>query len=115
MLTSLIHLPEESNPSTEDIFSSALDLISPDGVLTLHGDPGSFVTYVSEKFGDITLRLAEPQTEQDRKMFGQYLWNAGILLAESICGMDGGSITWDAEGERFLELGAGLCVTMAFK
>lgn len=112
MLTSLIHIPEQPNPSAEDTFSTALDLIFPDYVSTLHGEPGSFVTYNSRQFGDIKLRLSEPRTAQEQSMFGQYLWNAAVLLAELISAADetqAEGIEWNVNGERLLELGAGPC------
>lgn len=110
MLSSLIQHTSPSNPEAEDIFSSALGIISPEDVSVLHGDPGSSVIYKSERYGDLELRLAEPQKEDERKLFGQYLWNAGVLLAEYISGMDGkmkASIKWAVKNERVLELGAG--------
>lgn len=114
MLSSLIQPLNPSNPSAEDVFSSALRMISPEDVSVLHGDPGSFVTYSSTKFGNLELKLAEPQTEGERKLFAQYLWNAGVLMAELIGSSgDGGEDTsrepkkWAVKGERVLELGAG--------
>lgn len=116
MLTTLIQLPEQSNPSAEDIFSAAHDLIFPDDASRFHGDPGSFVTYTSRKFGDITLKLSEPLTEKERKLYGQYLWNASVLLAELIGTADdtqAKGINWDVREERLLELGAGLCTCIS--
>lgn len=112
MLSSLIQHTSLSNPEAEDFFSSALNIISPEDVSVLHGDPGSSVIYKSKKYGDLELSLAEPQTEDERKLFGQYLWNAGVLLAEYISGMVGEkpateSVKWDLRNERVLELGAG--------
>ena len=117
---------EAPDPSAEDIFSSALDLIFPDDTSTLHGDPGSLVTYKSKRFGDIELRLSRPETEEDRRLFGQYLWNAEVLLAEFVSDTnvvsrcvvsdgDGGKTNssgmrdswWNVVGEKVLELGAG--------
>lgn len=114
MLSSLIQPANPLNPSAEDVFSSALSIISPEDVSVLHGDPGSFVTYSSTRFGKLELRLAEPQTERERKLFAQYLWNAGVLMAELIDSSgDGrantsrGTKKWSVKGERVLELGAG--------
>lgn len=84
MLGNLIHVAEIPNPSAEDIFSSAMGLLFPDDTSALHGDPGSLVTYKSERFGDIELRLSRLETEDDRRLFAQYLWNGGVLLAEII-------------------------------
>lgn len=114
MLSSLIQPSNPPNPSAEDVFSSALSMISPEDVSVLHGDPGSSVTYASTRFGNLELKLAEPQTEGERKLFAQYLWNAGVLMAELIgSGDDGGEDKrrgpkrWAVKGERVLELGAG--------
>lgn len=112
MLTSLVHEPIDSDLSTEDVFSSALHLISPDSTSTLHGNPGCSITYSSRRFGDIELRLAEPQTEEERKLFGQYLWNAEVLLTELIDGSNSAKTAkegtnWDVKDERILEFGAG--------
>ena len=80
----------------------------------LHGNPGSFVTISSTRFGNLELKLAEPQTEGERKLFAQYIWNAGILMAELIGSSDDrgednsrGSKRWAVKGESVLELGAG--------
>lgn len=106
MLSSLIQHPSLSNPEVEDVFFSALNVISPDDVSVMHGDPGSSVVYKSQRYGDLELRLAEPQTEDERKLFGHYLWNAGVLLAEYIGGMDAEK-NCAVKNERVLELGAG--------
>lgn len=109
MLSSLIRRPSISNPEAEDFFSSALNVIFPEDVSVLHGDPGSSVIYKSKRYGDLELSLAEPQTEDERNLFGQYLWNARVLLAEYISGIDGEmeSGKWVVKNEKVLELGAG--------
>lgn len=114
MFSSLIQPLNPPNPSAEDVFSAALGLISPEDVSVLHGDPGSFVTYLSTRFGNLELKLAEPRTEGERKLFAQYLWNAGVLMAELIGSSDvvredrsRGVKRWAVKGERVLELGAG--------
>jgi hypothetical protein len=124
MLESLIHVSDTPDPSAEDIFSSALSLISPDDTSTLYGDPGSFVTYRSKRFGDVVLKLSQPDTEEERRLFAQYLWNAGVLLAEFLSlsvvhhtigrsgdaahSTSGGTPNgWNVAGEKVLELGAG--------
>lgn len=106
MLSSLIEHPSISNPEAEDVFFSALNMISPDDVSVMHGDPGSSVIYKSKRYGDLELRLADPQTEDERKLFGQYLWNAGVLLAEYISCMDAEK-KCAVKNEKVLELGAG--------
>lgn len=92
--------------------------------------------YRSKQFGEIELRLSRPDSEEDRRLFAQYLWNAGVLLAEfvggSLSGCGSGSTLsdesedgegekispsgmrrrrrdddWKVTGEKVLELGAG--------
>lgn len=55
----------------------------------LHGDPCSSVIDKSKRDGDLGLGLAEAQTEDERKLFGRSVWNAGVLLAEYMSGMEG--------------------------
>jgi len=115
MLTSLIHLPATTaSPSTEDIFSTAIGLIFTDDLRNQHGDPGAVIIYRSKAYGDLELRLSDPNSEDGRKLFAHYLWNAGVLMAELIGGgtVDGGAMEgrgggWSVGGERVLELGAG--------
>lgn len=115
MLSSLIRLPVPSEPATiEDIFSSAIGLIFTDDLHNQHGYPGSSVIYQSKAFGDLELRLVDPNGEDARKLFAQYLWNAGIFMAELLGGgtQDGGAMmarggSWAVKGEKVLELGAG--------
>lgn len=115
MLTSLIHLPAPTAPlSTEDIFATAIGLIFTDDLRDQHGDPGAAIIYRSKAYGDLDLRLANPDSEDGRKLFAHYLWNAGVLMAELIGGgtvdgraMEGRGGSWSVRGERVLELGAG--------
>ena len=115
MLTSLIRLPASTAPSSiEDIFSAAIGLIFTDDLRNQHGDPGSSIIYKSKAYGDLELRLSDPGSEDGRKLFAHYLWNAGVLTAELIGGgtvdgrpMEGRGGSWSVRGERVLELGAG--------
>ena len=112
MLSSLVKVPEVSDPSPEDVFASSLDIIFPDETRNMHGDAGSHVMYKSRRFGNISLGLMDPQSEGSRKLFAHYLWNAGILLAELISGLTSPGplsdcTTWNVEGDSILELGAG--------
>ena len=115
MLTSLVRLPVPAEPaSIEDIFSSSIGFIFTDDLRNQHGDPGSSVIYKSKAFGDIKLKLVEPEGEDGRRLFAQYLWNSGVLMAEFIGGgtLDGKAMearggSWNVTGERILELGAG--------
>lgn len=107
MLSSLVRLPPppiDIDIPVEDIFSSALGLIFTDDLRNQHGDPGSSVIYKSKSYGDMELRLSDPAGEDSRKLFSQYLWNAGVQMAEYV-GEERGK--WSAEGEKVLELGAG--------
>ena len=115
MLTSLIRLSVSNEPSSiEDIFSSSIGFIFTDDLRNQHGDPGSSVIYKSKPFGHIELKLVEPEGEDERRLFAQYLWNAGVLIAELIGGgtldgraMEGRGGSWDVTGQRVLEFGAG--------
>ncbi|MCJ1377969.1 hypothetical protein MMC17_001065 [Xylographa soralifera] len=115
MLSSLIRLPVPTEPaSIEDIFSSALGTIFTDDLLNQHGDPGSSVIYKSKACGDLELQLVDPRGEDARKLFAQYLWNSGLLMAELIGGgtEDGQAMkarggSWNVKGETVMELGAG--------
>lgn len=40
--------------------------------------------YRSTRFGDIKLRLADPNDESERRLFAHYVWNAGVLLGELV-------------------------------
>lgn len=105
-LTDLITvIPSDKEDDPEDIFAAAPGLIFTDDLRTMHGDDTSVLVYRSKRFGEIELRTADPEKENDRKLFAHYLWNAGIKMAELIS--DEGS-RWSVHGERVLELGAGV-------
>lgn len=113
MLSSLVYTPSSSS-SVEDIFFSSLSLIFPDHIRDQHGDPGSYVIYKSQRFGDLDLKLTDPVGEDERRLFAHYLWNSGVLMAEYISGNGDGEKQlkerrrWDVKGEKVLELGAGV-------
>lgn len=111
MLTSTVEIPELLESSSEDIFSSAIDLIFPDETRNFHGSSGSHVIYKSRQFGDVRLELADPESEDRRKLFAHYLWNAGLLLAEfleaPVATSNADASTWDIRRHQVLELGAG--------
>ena len=126
MLTSRVTLPFSDSPSQEDIFSAAIGTLFTDDTHNSHGSPGGSLTYTSPAFGDIELRIpAHPDVEEGRKLFANYLWNAGILVAEgvergslgAVVGKDNGdtrlwdSRWWDVRGKTVLELGAGMFMT----
>lgn len=90
LLTDLIQiLPQSSSEeeeTPEDIFSSAPGLIFPDYLRNHHGEAGDLIIYKYTTFGGIELSVADPHGETSRWLFGHYLWNAGILLADRLSG-----------------------------
>jgi nicotinamide N-methyltransferase len=104
MLTDKIRLsgPESNDP--EDILSSSLGVIFPDDITNQHGDRENSVIYLSPTFGSISLSLADPQGDDNRRLFSHFLWNAGLQLAEFI---EEDDTRWVVKGEKVLELGAG--------
>ncbi|KAK5165962.1 uncharacterized protein LTR77_008886 [Saxophila tyrrhenica] len=106
-LTSVIQIiPPDKDEEIEDIFACAPGLIFTDDTRNHHGDPGSTIVYKSARFGDIDLKTTDPEREEERQLFGHYLWNAGIKLAELVSEEDDGR--WSVKGRRVLELGAGV-------
>lgn len=112
MLTFKIRLPEVP-VSTEEIYSNAVGLLFPDNVRTFHGDPGSHITYLSKRFGDMELGLVDPHDEDERVLFAHHIWNSGIQMAEFISSAtdpikeEGRGGRWDVTGQTVLELGSG--------
>ncbi|KAM3418238.1 hypothetical protein BST61_g4239 [Cercospora zeina] len=98
--------PDAENEEPEDIFAFAMGLLFTDDLRNFHGDDRSLLVYKSARFGDIELRAADPVQENDRKLFAQYLWNAGIKLAEMISHES--DERWCVKDKRVLELGAGV-------
>lgn len=74
----------------------------------MHGDDRSLIIYKSSRFGDIELRNANPESEDDRRLFAHYLWNAGIKIAELVSSEDPRDAQWSVKNERVIELGAGV-------
>jgi hypothetical protein len=123
MLTDRITIPLTSTASPEDYLSTSLGVIFPDDITNQHGDASCPVIYSSPKYGDIELRMADPQGEQSRRLFSHHLWNAGVQMAA--CIEDGSQeeqrdvlrsadhtnlgdgVSWSVKEERVLELGAG--------
>jgi nicotinamide N-methyltransferase len=103
MLTDKIRLSGPETDDPEDYFGSALGVIFPDDITNQHGDLEHHVIYLSPRFGDIHLELADPKGDDNRKLFSHFLWNSGLQLAEFIEEDE----KWDVTGQRVLELGAG--------
>lgn len=113
-LVQVIPATEEEEP--EDFFASAPGFLFTDDLRNQHGDPGSVIVYKNGRFGNLELRTADPEAEDERQLFSHYLWNAAVKLAElmSFEGEDDGDrgavdARWSVKGERVLELGAGWC------
>lgn len=109
MLSSLLRVQDEPT-SPEDIFSASLELLH--GHSALHGEPGSRLIYISRRFGDIELNLVDLKEPDAQGLFAHYLWDASLLLSELIGRTEDANIkdernTWNVNGERVLELGAG--------
>lgn len=102
-MTDKIRLAGAESCDPEDFLGESLGVIFPDDITNQHGDIDHPVIYLSPRFGDITLQLADPQGDDNRKLFSHFLWNSGLQLAEFIEG-DG---DWDVRGKKVLELGAG--------
>jgi nicotinamide N-methyltransferase len=119
MLTDRITLSPTSSSSTdpepEDYLSTSLGVIFPDDITNQHGDPSTPVIYTSPKFGKIFLSLADPVGEGSRRLFAQYLWNAGVYVAvgieDAILGPDGlrdGNENEHDDGDDGVEPGGGM-------
>ena len=108
-LTDLVQtIAPDKDDDPEDIFASAPGFLFTDDLRNIHGDPDSVIIYKSRRFGDIELRTANPEGEDERRLFSHYLWNASLLMAKLISSRKGGEGgEWSVEGEKVLELGAG--------
>lgn len=60
-----LEVTEPPDPSQEDIFASAIDLIFPDETCDFHGNGGSYVIYRSQQYGKLRLELAAPDSERE--------------------------------------------------
>lgn len=133
LLPSLVSLrhPTSHVPTPEDIFDSTRGSIFTDDLQNQHGDdPDTTIVYKNARYGELELRAADVNGEEQRRKFAHYLWNAGVLMGELV----GGRATepadedadedegwkdgewwasaeeeekWGVRGERVLELGAG--------
>lgn len=105
MLTDKIRLAGAEATDPEDFLGESLGVIFPDDITNQHGDIEHPVIYLSQKFGDIVLQLADPQGDDSRKLFSHFLWNSGLQIADYI--EDDEVREWNVEGMKVLELGAG--------
>lgn len=84
---SLVNRLESVNKAEdpEDFLGESLGVIFPDDVLTNHGEASNALrynsTYLPKPF---YIRLADPDTEDDRRLFSHYLWNSSLMLAEFV-------------------------------
>jgi hypothetical protein len=78
MLSGLLRaIPKSTSyePDPEDYFQSSLGLIFTDDLQNQHGDPGTYVRYRSNGYGDLDFEVADPRDETARTKFAHYLWN----------------------------------------
>ena len=91
MLPSLIRpcTPPSSSsrpPSPTSVFAGVAINLFLDEERCQHGLPGAAVAYQYSPTTDIVLQIVDPSTDAEHKLFAQYVWNAGVLLAELIGG-----------------------------
>ncbi|KAF2850205.1 hypothetical protein T440DRAFT_397583 [Plenodomus tracheiphilus IPT5] len=106
-LSRLIDLrrPTSAPLEPEDIFSSSLGLFS--DLQNQHGEnPDTVILYNNARHGQLEFRTADVNGEEQRRKFAHYLWNAGVLMGELVGGR--AAPRWSVQGERVLELGAGV-------
>jgi len=90
-------VPEVPESEPEDLLSSSLAVIFPDAVANQHGDADTALLYTSPSLPrPLRIELADPSADEDRLLFGHYLWNASLLAAEFI---DAGTTLPPAETE----------------
>ncbi|KAH6655263.1 hypothetical protein BKA67DRAFT_534195 [Truncatella angustata] len=100
----------------EDFLNESLATIFPDDVMTQHGDASHALRYTSPHLPKpLYIRLADPDEEEDRVLFGHYLWNASLMLAEFIeAGTSGLQLCPPLRRGEALELGEGRLIEAAF-
>ena len=99
----------DKDDDPEDIFASAPGFLFTDDLTNSHGAPESIIQYNNKRFGKIDLQTADFEGEQERTLFSHYLWNAGLKLGELISHADQQEDKrWNIEGEKVIELGAGV-------
>ncbi|PKS11674.1 hypothetical protein jhhlp_001825 [Lomentospora prolificans] len=122
-------VPETPDTDPEDFLSSSLAVIFPDAVANQHGDADTALIYTSPVLPrPLRIQLADPPKEEERQLFGHYLWNASLLAAEFIEAGTAGApavppaqkaahnktfllspdkAIFDVKGKHVIELGAG--------
>ncbi|KAF2635751.1 hypothetical protein P280DRAFT_411060 [Massarina eburnea CBS 473.64] len=108
LLPSLISLqhPPSYTLTPEDIFSSTLGGIFTDDLQNQHGSDAEtkiLYTPTNTRYPVIELAAADVDGEEQRRKFAHYLWNAGVLAGELV-----EESKWKVQGEKVLELGAGV-------
>ena len=94
-----------ADPEPEDLLSSSLSVIFPDTVANQHGDASNALEYVSPHLPRrLRIELADPPDDQDRLLFGHYLWNASLLAAELV---ERGTLAGDASADELDGAGEG--------
>ncbi|KAH8652481.1 hypothetical protein BX600DRAFT_516516 [Xylariales sp. PMI_506] len=116
----------------EDFLADSLAVVFPEDVMNQHGDATNALRYASPHLpAPLLIRLADPDEEDHRRLFGHYLWNASLMLAEFVeagclglqldtpCALPSplalgsghpdrlGEAAFDVRGLATLELGAG--------
>jgi hypothetical protein len=119
MLTNKLEILDEDAEDAEDIFEQSLFTIFADS-RNQHGEPGQYVIYKSSQFGDIKLRLADPNPSEN-SLFSHFLWNVstedvsflgnGLIAFGILVGLQAAEMLTDGEFDvkdrTVLELGAG--------
>jgi EEF1A N-terminal glycine/lysine methyltransferase len=89
----------------EDFLADSLAVIFPDDVMNQHGDAAHILQYTSPHLrAPLHIELADPDSEDDRKLFGHYLWNASLMMAEFV---EAGSLGLSLQQGSALALGSG--------
>ncbi|RKU45049.1 hypothetical protein DL546_006250 [Coniochaeta pulveracea] len=97
-LTSRISLTGPPEEGPEDFLATSLGVIYPDDVTNQHGDAEHGLLYTSPRLPKpLQISLADPKGDEDRRLFGHYLWNASLLMAEFVEGGTLGLDTLDSD------------------
>ncbi|TPX15101.1 uncharacterized protein E0L32_004659 [Thyridium curvatum] len=84
-LVSRIALSGPPATDPEDFLSDTLGVVFPDDVMNQHGDAEHGLVYTSPYLPKpLNLSLADPDQDEDRRLFSHYLWNSSLLMAELV-------------------------------